>query len=70
MSRAGAEPEDPEVVAARKAKREQVKTLRAKLIKFVQAVPVFMYLTDFREEALRRCHRVVGYPTIRAGDRA
>lgn len=46
------EPEDPEVVAARKAKREQVKTLRAKLLKFVQAVPVFMYLTDFREEAL------------------
>ncbi|MCB9411674.1 MAG: GIY-YIG nuclease family protein [Actinobacteria bacterium] len=48
----GGEPEDPEVVAARKAKREKVKTLRAKLIKFVQAVPVFMYLTDFREEAL------------------
>ena len=45
-------PEDPEVKAARKAKREQVKTLRAKLLKFVQAVPVFMYLTDFREEAL------------------
>jgi hypothetical protein len=46
------EPEDPEVVAARKAKREQVKTLRAKLLKFVQTIPVFMYLTDFREEAL------------------
>lgn len=46
------EPEDPEVAAARKAKREQVKTLRDKLLKFVQAVPVFMYLTDFREEAL------------------
>ncbi len=44
--------EDPEVTAARKAKREQVKTLRSKLLKFVQAVPVFMYLTDFREEAL------------------
>lgn len=44
--------EDPEVLAARKAKREQVKTLRAKLLKFLQAVPVFMYLTDFREEAL------------------
>jgi hypothetical protein len=44
--------EDPEVTAARKAKREQVKTLRAKLLKFVQAVPVFMYLTDYREEAL------------------
>lgn len=25
---------------------------RDKLLKFVQAVPVFMYLTDFREEAL------------------
>ena len=46
------EPEDPEVKAARKAKREQVNTLRSKLLKFVQAVPVFMYLTDFREEAL------------------
>lgn len=46
------EPEDPEVTAARKAKREQVNTLRAKLLKFVQAVPVFMYLTDYREEAL------------------
>ena len=46
------DPEDPEVTAARKAKREQVKTLRKKLLKFVQAVPVFMYLTDFREEAL------------------
>lgn len=45
-------PEDPEVKAARKAKREQVNTLRSKLLKFVQAVPVFMYLTDFREEAL------------------
>jgi hypothetical protein len=44
--------EDPEVKAARKAKREQVKTLRSKLLKFVQAVPVFMYLTDFREQAL------------------
>lgn len=44
--------EDPEVKAARKAKREQVITLRSKLLKFVQAVPVFMYLTDFREEAL------------------
>jgi len=45
-------PEDPDVTAARKAKREQVKSLRAKLLKFVQAIPVFMYLTDFREEAL------------------
>lgn len=44
--------EDPELAAERKAKREQVKTLRSKLLKFVQAVPVFMYLTDFREEAL------------------
>lgn len=48
----GNEPEDPDVSAARKAKREQVKSLRDKLLKFVQAVPVFMYLTDFREEAL------------------
>lgn len=46
------EPEDDEIKQARKAKREQVKTLRSKLKKFVQAVPVFMYLTDFREEAL------------------
>lgn len=46
------EPEDQDVTAARKAKREQVKGLRDKLLKFVQAVPVFMYLTDFREEAL------------------
>jgi hypothetical protein len=46
------DPEDPEVAAARKAKREQVQTLRKKLLKFVQAVPVFMYLTDFREESL------------------
>ena len=44
--------EDPEVAAARKAKREQVKTLRSKLLKFIQAVPMFMYLTDYREEAL------------------
>lgn len=44
--------EDVDVTAARKAKREQVKSLRDKLLKFVQAVPVFMYLTDFREEAL------------------
>lgn len=46
------EEEDPEVKAARKAKRDQVNTLRSKLLKFVQAVPVFMYLTDYREEAL------------------
>lgn len=46
------DPEDPEIRAARKAKREQVNTLRSKLLKFVQAVPVFMYLTDYREEAL------------------
>lgn len=46
------DPEDPEVTAARKKRREQVKTLRKKLLKFVQAVPVFMYLTDYREEAL------------------
>lgn len=46
------EPEDPEVAAARKAKREQVKSLRDKLLKFVQRIPVFMYLTDFREQAL------------------
>lgn len=44
--------EDPDVKAARKAKREQVNTLRSKLLKFVQAVPVFMYLTDYREESL------------------
>lgn len=43
---------DPEVDKAKKAKSEQVKTLRSKHKKFVQAVPVFMYLTDFREEAL------------------
>lgn len=43
---------DTDVKAARKAKREQVKSLRDKLLKFVQAIPVFMYLTDFREEAL------------------
>lgn len=47
------EPEDPEVAAARKAKREQVATLRDKLLKFVQRLPVFMYLTDHREQALR-----------------
>jgi len=46
------EPEDPDMKAARKAKRDQVNTLRSKLLKFVQAVPVFMYLTDFREQAL------------------
>lgn len=46
------EPEDPEVAAARKAKRERVKSLRDKLLKFVQRIPVFMYLTDFREQAL------------------
>jgi hypothetical protein len=46
------EPEDDETKAARKAKREQVQTLRKKLLKFLQAVPVFMYLTDHREEAL------------------
>jgi hypothetical protein len=46
------EPDDAELTAARKAKREQVRSLRDKLLKFVQAVPVFMYLTDFREEAL------------------
>jgi hypothetical protein len=46
------EEEDAEVKASRKAKREQVNTLRSKLLKFVQAVPVFMYLTDYREEAL------------------
>lgn len=45
-------PEGPDLTAARKAKREQVKSLRNKLLKFVQTVPVFMYLTDFREEAL------------------
>lgn len=44
--------EDPEVKRLRAEKRAQVTTLRDKLLKFVQAVPVFMYLTDFREEAL------------------
>lgn len=44
--------EDDETRAARKAKREQVKTLRTKLLKFIQRIPVFMYLTDFREQAL------------------
>jgi hypothetical protein len=44
--------EDPEVKRARAEKRKQVSTLRDKLLKFVQAVPVFMYLTDYREEAL------------------
>ncbi len=29
-----------------------MQTLRSKLLKFVQAVPVFMYLTDHREKAL------------------
>ena len=47
-----AEQERPDVAAARKAKREQVQTLRSKLLKFVQRIPVFMYLTDFREERL------------------
>ena len=46
------EPEDPDVTAARKSKRDQVQTLRSKLLKFVQRIPVFMYLTDFREERL------------------
>ena len=46
------DPDDPEVTAARRARREQAQTLRKKLLKFVQAVPVFMYLTDFREESL------------------
>jgi hypothetical protein len=48
----GDDTDDAELSAARKAKREQVKSLRSKLLKFVQAVPVFMYLTDHREEAL------------------
>jgi hypothetical protein len=45
-------PDDPEIAKIKKSKRDQVNTLRSKLLKFVQAVPVFMYLTDFREEAL------------------
>jgi hypothetical protein len=44
--------EDPEVVAARKARRKQVETLRKKLQKLIQRIPVFMYLTDKREESL------------------
>lgn len=46
------EAEDPELVEERKRKRDQVMTLRKKLLKFVQTIPVFMYLTDHREEAL------------------
>jgi len=46
------DPEDPDITAARKAKREQVKSLRENLLKFVQTIPVFMYLTDYREESL------------------
>lgn len=49
---AGGTPEDDETKAARKAKRDQVKTLRSKLLKFIQRIPVFMYLTDFREQTL------------------
>lgn len=48
----GGKEEDPDVVAARRERRAQVKALRDKLLKFVQTIPVFMYLTDFREEAL------------------
>ena len=44
--------DDPEATAARIAKREQVHTFRKKLLKFVRAVPVFMYLKDYREQAL------------------
>jgi hypothetical protein len=44
--------EDPETLKARREKRDQVSTLRDKLLKFIQTIPVFMYLTDFREEAL------------------
>lgn len=51
-SKAKGDPVDDEAAALQKEKREQVKTLRSKLLKFVQAVPVFMYLTDFREQAL------------------
>src|SRR5690625_2662046 len=34
------EPEDPEVAEERKRKREQVMTLRKKLLKFIQTIPV------------------------------
>lgn len=44
--------DDEELKKGRKARREQVDNLRTKLLKLVQRIPVFMFLTDFRESAL------------------
>lgn len=44
--------DDPETAQARHDKAKQMDTLRKKLLKLVQRIPVFMYLTDFREESL------------------
>jgi hypothetical protein len=36
-----------------KSKRKQI---QENLIKFATRVPVFMYLTDYRERSLKRCN--------------
>ena len=50
-----------------KSKRKQV---QEKLIKFAARIPVFMYLTDYRERSLREGDRAAGDGALRAGDGA
>ena len=45
--------EKKELTAAEKEYKSKRKEIQEKLIKFATRIPVFMYLTDFREETLR-----------------
>ncbi len=40
------------------------KQIQEKLIKFATRIPIFMYLTDYRERSLKDVGGVVGIPSL------
>ena len=61
---------DPEQKKEQKETAKQRKEIREKLQKFLAKIPVFMYVTDFREEALKHVIESLDSGAVRARDRS
>lgn len=59
-----------EIDEAEKEYKSKRKAIQTKLIKFATRIPVFMYLTDFREYSLKDCHHATRTRSIQEGHRS
>ena len=62
--------EKKELTDEEKEYKSKRKEIQEKLIKFATRIPIFMYLTDYREYALAGCYHSAGTGAFQKGHRS